>query len=564
MTAPLHPHLVVPNREPMQSLNRADLLAQITALRDSTEDVFLATGSQLIEVAGLLDAAKRAALTLSDFAQGDLIDRLGNEVERQSQGFAALATEIAETNRALLAITAALAGLGHELKDVELSVVTMRMVVLNARIALASMGVVDKKLLNFAVSGQALVSDIYDLLLRFKQSRAVILTSVELIGSLVRAISAALSTNLSPAFQGLQGDLNSFGQGVRSVTAQGADLLHSPQSILDATARAVSGLQIGDSTRQQLDHIAFILAHPDANDPALRALADALLQDVARGHDAKLGQLRDSVSQMTTGLTRLVQTHLAGFFNTPGEAAGVEKLDEDRNQLTQAIAILHPMQEQTRVLARAIAEEFATFRGLITWGEDVQDGMSLLGINAVLSCARLGQDGAALKLIAEQLQSVSQGVGTRFASIRSALDTISTLGSEIIANTDRLMRHMIDMPERLIAQIDPMLREIIDNLDPLQDAVALLRTRVSRLTFDFAPAQRHSRALAELASQTQSSLGPVGSDALSDASLAQIYAIFTIETERDLFRAVMPDRAEAVVAAVFTEPKAEMDDLFFI
>ncbi len=242
----------------------------------------------------------------------------------------------------------------------------------------------------------------------------------------------------------------------------------------------------------------------------------------------------------------------------------MEKLDEDRNQLTQAIAILHPMQEQTRVLARAIAEEFATFRGLITWGEDVQDGMSLLGINAVLSCARLGQDGAALKLIAEQLQSVSQGVGTRFASIRSALDTISTLGSEIIANTDRLMRHMIDMPERLIAQIDPMLREIIDNLDPLQDAVALLQTRVSRLTFDFAPAQRHSRALAELASQTQSSLGPVGSDALSDASLAQIYAIFTIETERDLFRAVMPDRAEAVAAAVFTETKAEIDDLFFL
>ena len=91
-----------------------------------------------------------------------------------------------------------------------------------------------------------------------------------------------------------------------------------------------------------------------------------------------------------------------------------------------------------------------------------------------------------------------------------------------------------------------------------------LEYRSCRLTFDFAPAQRHSRALAELASQTQSSLGPVGSDALSDASLAQIYAIFTIETERDLFRAVMPDRAEAVAAAVFTEPKAEMDDLFFL
>jgi hypothetical protein len=267
---------------------------------------------------------------------------------------------------------------------------------------------------------------------------------------------------------------------------------------------------------------------------------------------------------MTTGLSDLVVDHLSGFFGTPGQTVDAAKLIDDSARLSQAIAALHPMQELTRTLGQTMADEFDAFRGLVSKGEGVQDSTHLIGINAVLSCMRLGQDGAALKVVAEQLQVISQEVGGRFATIRTALAGVSTLGDQITSGTSRLVQQSIQVPEQLIETIVPMVRSVVGYLDPAQQAITNLQDRLAGMTFDFTPANQHRRQLEALAAGSTANSAAPQSDPIPDADLAQIFASFTMERERDAFRTALPGRIEAALAGCATEPEAATEDAFFL
>jgi methyl-accepting chemotaxis protein len=492
------------------------------------------------------------------------LNRLHAEADTQAATFAALAAEFAEAQSGIRTLASESMALGHDLLAVGRSVVTMRSVVLNARVTLASLSMQDLNLRSFAESGQAVVAEISDLLVRFEQTMDDIQKSVEQTQLMVSQIDATMRTEVLSAFDSVMQDLSGFERSVRAVSGRGADLSRMLQSLIDATGRAVSGLQIGDSTRQQLDHIAAILSRPDADDPAFAALVAALLREASSANSAMLDQLQTSVSQMTAGLANLVDVHLSGFFGAPGETLDAARLIEGCERLAQAIAALSPMQDLTIALGQSMAEKFDAFRYLVLKGEGVQDSTHLIGINAVLSCMRLGQEGAALKVVAEQLQVTSHEVGARFATIRTALARINSLGDQISSGTRRLVQQSIHAPEHLIATIVPMIQSVFGYLEPAQQAIAQLQRRLSGLSFDFAPADHHRTSLEALAANSPVVGGPVKSDHIPDETLIGIYAMFTMERERNAFCAVLPDRASVAALALTTEQDTTLDDGFFL
>ena len=540
------------------------LLARVVALRGSTEAAFLATGSQLIDIATLLDVARTAALSIDSLAQIDLLNRLRAEADAQAVNLAALSLEFAETQSAISILASEAAALGHDLQAVGRSVVTMRSVVLNARVTLASLSMQDLNLRSFAESGQAVVADISELLVQFEQTMGDIQKSVDQTQLMVGQIDATMRTGVLRAFDALMQDLSGFECGVRDVSGRGAELSRTLQSLIDATGRAVSGLQIGDSTRQQLDHISTILERPDAEDPVWGTLAAALLREASRANSTMLDQLQTSVEVMTVGLSNLVLVHLSGFFGAPGQTVEAARLIDGCERLAQAIAALNPMQDLTIKLGQSMADRFDAFRHLVSRGEGVQDSTHLIGINAVLSCMRLGQEGAALKVVAEQLQVTSHEVGRRFATIRTALARINMLGDQITSGTGRLVKQSIHVPEHLIATIVPMIRSVFGYLEPAQQAIATLQSRLFGLSFDFEPANRHGLDLQLLAGQASAVSGPINSDHLSDATLTRIYMTFTMEREREAFRLVLPDRVEAVERAIQSDADDQGAEDFFL
>jgi methyl-accepting chemotaxis protein len=541
----------------------ADLPAAVLALRDSTEDAFLATGSQLIDIANLLGDAKLAAGSLDKLAQIDLLNQLRIEADRQAATLGVLASEFAETLSVIGRLAVDLTALGEDLHAIGRSVVTMRTVVLNARVTLASLKMRDRNLVSFADSGQTVVAEISDLLTGFGQTMDDILRAVDRTQKTVGQIDATMQADVLSAFRALMHDLEGFESGIRAVSGRGAELAGKLQSLIDATSRAVSGLQVGDRTRQELDHVAVILSDPEGNDPVFLALSAALLQTAAESHGAMVEQLQNSVSEMAAGLKDLVEGHLAGFFNGPGQTVEAAALIQGCEDLGSAIAALQPMQELMNDLGQTMSDAFDAFRDLISQGEGVQDSTHLIGINAVLSCMRLGQDGAALKVVAEQLQVVSRDVGERFATIRTVLSGISLLGDQITSGTSRLVQQSIEVPEQLIGSIVPMVRSVVGYLEPAEAAISRLQHRLSDLSFDFGPANRHRKALDDLSARLPMTAPPPASAHLSDARLGQVFAMFTMEAERDAFRAVLPDRAVTSPPQAAPDTASQEDDSFF-
>lgn len=540
-----------------------ELLRRVIALRDGTEAAFLSTGEELVEVASLLSSARAAALSIDTLSQTDVLNRLRSEADRQARTFGTLSSEFSDTRSGIRTLNLELAMLRSDLRAVSRSVVTMRSVVLNARVTLASLRMQDMNLLNFAESGQSVVAEISDLLMRFEQTMDGILKAVDLTEEMVGQIDVTLHTDVLSAFEILMRDLSGFEAGARAVSGRGVELSGRLQALIEATARAVSGLQVGDTTRQRLDHIAYILGLPDAGHATLGTLVDTLIRDTSRNHATMLEQLHASVIEMTEGIKQLVDTHLASFFGPSGKTVEAAVLAAGSARLAEAIAALHPMQEQTRALGQSMAEEFEVFRSLISKGEGVQDSTHLIGINAVLSCMRLGQDGAALKVVAEQLQVVSREVGGRFATIRVSLSRISTMGDRITSGIGQLVQQSIQVPEALIGSIGPMVQAVVDQLEPAQEAVARLQEGMSNLAFDFGPAMGHRRQLEELASSLPTRTELPAPDGLSDATLSAIYRIFTMESEREAFRSVLPDHAVDTSGAA-SQSQADLTDDFFL
>jgi hypothetical protein len=428
---------------------------------------------------------------------------------------------------------------------------------------LAALRIRDRNLVSFADNGQAVVVEISALLTGFGQTMDAILKAVERTQGTVGQIDATMQTDVLSAFQAIMQDLSGFESGIRAVSGRGAELAAKLQAMIDATSRAVAGLQVGDRTRQELDHVAAILSDPDGTDPVCLALSAALLQSAARTHGAMVDQLQDSVRLMTAGLKDLVEGYLAGFFSGSGQTVEAAALIEGCDRLGLGIAALQPMQELMHELGQTMSEAFDAFRDLISRGEGVQDSTHLIGINAVVSCMRLGQDGAALKVVAEQLQEVSRDVGGRFAAIRTALSEVSLLGDQITSGTSGLVRQSIEVPEQLIESIVPMVRSVVSYLEPAESAISRLQDRLSHLAFDFGPANRHRAALDTLAAGLPVATPIATSVQLSDAKLGQLLAMFTMEEEREVLRALLPDRSITAAPQALPEVTSEDGDSFF-
>ncbi len=515
-------------------------------------------------MSSLLDTARQGALSLDMIVRGGVLDRLRDEAVRQTGAFDALTRGFQNVDAGVEALTCALTQLGADLHDVRRSAVTMRMVVLNARVTLASLHEQDQRLSNFAEDGQTVVAAIVDLLTRFEEAMPTIGGLVQDTALAVKDVSSNLDADVLDAFRQLMKDVAAFEAGARTVSGKGYALSTKLKSLLSATAAAVSGLQVGDSTRQQLDHVAFILSLPEASDPALRALAEALVIDAAAIHGRMLDDLRKSVGQMITGLNDLFSAHLAGFLEACGQTASPDVLQEDSRRLDLAIRTLHPLQAKAESLERAMSQEFDAFRGLITKGEQVQQSTRQIGINAVLSCTRIGSGGQGLKVVAEQLQSVAHDVGGRFSAMRKTLDRVGALCAETTSAIDRALNDSIDMPERLAQSMGPLIVNVTDCLLPVNTAVVRLRDRLAGLDLDFGPAMRHAGDLCALADGLSPAAALPLSARVTDDVLARVFGVFTIEREREVFRTILPDCAARVATPVTGATFDDPDDGFLL
>jgi hypothetical protein len=229
----------------------------------------------------------------------------------------------------------------------------------------------------------------------------------------------------------------------------GAETGRLSRQISNRIATAVSALQVGDMTRQRVEHV----------ESALQTLQDILsgsdaeiLGDAALPGDwqsALVGAICNLQSQQLAGATEMfnrevveaeealnqlardsktVTDHSQQVYGN-GDAKGASPLASLNAELGRAALVLADCEAERGKLDSVAADVEATVRVLLGHVEavgEIEANMRLVSLNAAVKCAQLGPRGTALNVIAHQLRQLT---GETVVSAKAAMSNLEEAGA---------------------------------------------------------------------------------------------------------------------------------------
>lgn len=420
------------------------LAAELAAPRDAIDGAFVTVGSRLAECAEILSRITGTFEALPADLEGpdltEATDRLAVVGRRAGEISVSLGAEQADLNR----LVTALARAAHPISDLRRTVKMMSIVAINARVVAA--GVIDE-LEDFGV----FTTDIAQLsdsatttIANFSRTYMSLTGVVEEAATTRAAFETAHRDTLTTLATELQSDLAEVTeqrlQSVRSSAVTG----QMSRAIADRVATTVMALQVGDATRQRVEHV----------EAALRDLSLLVLPRVAGEDQAELGGEGDPATSLIAPITELQRRQLAGARESlvVEMAAGADALGqlshdvqavldharsvygsaENRSALSElhgavrrAVTVLRDCEGEREKLDRVAGTVSATVKVLLDHVEAVQEieyKMRLVSLNAAVKCAQLGPRGRALDVIAQQLRTLT---GETVTSAHEAVERLN-------------------------------------------------------------------------------------------------------------------------------------------
>ncbi len=368
------------------------------------------------------------------------------------------------------------------------------------------------------------------------------------------------------------------------LTASAADMAAYHQQIkqvaTDATAfardvqkkvgSALAALQIGDITRQRIEHAQQALDHLAAVDDLapepqarLEALVHGLLADQLRATAADfhrdVARIGQNMSGMATDAAEILRLRDLAF----GRQTGGGFLKRMETHVEQALDLVDRMEQAGlsavdvgQSAAAGAAHLSAQIAGLQSIKTDVQQ----MALNTTLKCTRIGETGKPLAVIAVELRMHAGALDT---SAQDALAALSGLSDEAASLSDvpeegGAGQALADAAARLRAAGQAVEADLGGLARQGETVVNALRHAAGRLDF-----QREIGAtLDEAADALAAQAGAPRIDELAaplSALLAVIAKTYTMASEREVHRAYVAS-LDLDAAPLAPEPAAATDD----
>ena len=438
--------------DPLASL-AIGIRGSLAETRATIESCFSATGDNLIECTMSLNAISAAheglpgALDGEEFAQAEAsLVTISAELARISQSDWGGSPAIGELEK----LAADMADPLAELRKVML---LLEIISANAGILAAEVAGESAELGAFTGNMIALARGAIDGLATFAHSRAV------LIGQLSGATAAGerfvgthahtldhVRTRLAEHAEAIARYRASAGQ-------QLADNGGATRRIATRIADVVAAMQVGDITRQRIEHVELglemlaELSQPDSKvEPALRPgtvsqmhrLVEAQLRDTIVEYrdrttfiSASLPQLADDTDRVLTDgdaqarkLTASSGDTLAGMLADLREVRGI--FADFRS--------VHGEADQT---AQAVASAIENMVLQLSTIDRIERQIRMLSFNMAARCNRLGEGGRAMTVITQQLRELAMRTETAAHQVRTLLGDSSRSAGSIASGDDR-------------------------------------------------------------------------------------------------------------------------------
>jgi hypothetical protein len=564
----------------------ARIARRLTEPRQDIEQAFLDMGLELLGSVGLLGELSAA--------------HEGMPGELESEEFNAAATTLASIRDEVLHMAAAHTGedgrlerlavmaraVSAPLDDLRKAVRTIRLVAVNARIAAAAISGAQGEL-------GAFTTDMMDLGQRVADTVTIFAEAYESFASALadaRSANAAFSGRHGATMAKISARLAEH-LGHVDVHRERARTKAREQSALTAHIRsriglAVSALQIGDITRQRVEHVEEALAMladyrdggPAGDNPkkdntiaAGCQLAVAQLDDASGDFEHQILDLSLALDQLAADAENMVDagTREAAAALSDGDTAlgaMIDDLGKIRTLFRDFARTRESIEDIAGEVARSVAEMVAHLGAI----EEIEHHIRLLSLNTAIQCGRIGEDGRALRMIAQDLRDIATGTVAASSAILAALDGAAELARALVqGNVSDPGRRIIGLEADAGTATD-LLGAVSARLRGHAGTVAAVGPRVARQLQTAAGSAGGRRDLSENWRSVRPDILALSTSGADDFALsmideeffARLRARYTMDAERQIHDALLGYPPGSDAPPTDSEQDADLDDIF--
>lgn len=529
---------------------------QIGGLASATEKAFLRAGASLEQAIGRFDRLSAPLASLTALMEAGEFAAASAEAARVEERATAFAAEGRPVFDRISALASRSEVLQADLTAMRQVIRTMSIVALNARVTVASLAEQNTGLEVFTTAATSQVIEASGIIGQISETVEGMGRRLVVAAGEAESLSHLLGRHLGQTLSGLRVDMAAFETDLARTTAEGSALVKHGDDFRRAITTAVLSLQIGDTTRQRLEHVAAFVndaAPMLEEDPALTriilSLAAAQLRDAHERHSAAIitarCALRDS-GQETAEIGRI-----SGRIAT----APRHNLKHHLERLQQILCDCRAAQGRLVEVAEGLSQGLGSLLQILDRMTGVEERMSMIGLNAVIACVQLGDEALALREISLQLRELAATSAERLRQINEGLSTMAEEAGSTAASLSGSFRSNLDDMTLLGDQVFTSLSQIESGILNTGSIVERERRMAERdVATGISALDSHSSGFADLASIAPelelSADRIVGGDPRPGAVeiLAAIRSHYTMAAERlvhdTILRELFPAAAE--------------------
>lgn len=558
------------------------LVARMAEPRRVVEQTFLQMGERLCECAKLLGDIAAAHEGMPAELAGETYTAAARQLEDIRAQVDAMAAAYYSEQEHLKELSERSASVGGPIAQLAEAVREIDLIATNARIVAASFGGSNSNEVVVFTSGMAeLARSVNDAVGAFSRSYRALVASL----AAARSASEAFAQRHGGTMSGISGKLGSqlaTLDGQRSAAAaKVAENGKLTAHIRGGIGSAVSSMQIGDITRQRIEHVEQAFESVDAADSTVGTfygvcrLQSAQLLEAVRDFDAEVSDLAASLDGLALDADAAVRdsSREAERLLSAGSTALAAMIADLRQ--TQALLLEY---EQTRAGLERIVDQVA--RSVTAMVDHIgsvraiEQKIRLLSFNTTIQCGRLGDhgQGRALRVISEQLREVSGKTVFAAGAIMTGLNDFEARTRSIVQGRSSLVAEKMAALGQSAATAIGLFETVEQRLRGRAETMLRIGPEAVRLLKDTAQSVSGRREFSGAWSAAQQEIEALDADAPQPADfaavdgelLATLRGRYTMEQERQVHDALFgaPLAASAPPLAP-VESDSSVDDLLF-
>lgn len=350
----------------------------------------------------------------------------------------------------------------------------------------------------------------------------------------------------------------------------------------------LAALQVGDSTRQRIEHvqaglrlldetteIAALAAEPrDRAHAFVHRLLGAQLTAMAEDFHREVARINHSVVGMASDATELLR--LRDLASGQGDGSETNFLRNLEANVGQALGLVGDMtagEQAAEAVSRSAAASARELTERIAGIQNIRADVQMMALNTTLKCSRIGETGKPLGVIAIELRAHAIHLE------KSAAQTTSSLEGLFNAAEALGQREPDQGGDGKAAAAATVLTGAVARIGKAGDGVDSALLAVARQGADVVDMLRRAADRCDLHTQIGSVLDTAANELLDMAGddeiatgdiaqalhplMAKLAKQYTMAREREVHRALTEGLGEAVEAPAVVAPVADEDDVLF-